>query len=382
MPTEAITDALASAPEADTDRLVLAIRLASAVACYDITAAERFEPLLRALLADVRPAFPWREMQSESIGAYVQAHHLSVLTIVTSQDAARWSPLIESTLRNSLERSGPDPALYGVFESALRHGLSAAWLTDILNGVLGDPQATPVARIGARKALNTLAGLATHPDGVPADLPAALARAHEIAGTHLEDILRDGMAAASLREAVQSNLHRWAPKVFLRLQREGVLNTEPIPSRRQHKDWSPAGKEGLASRLSCDEAAALLSIPREENIDRIVTILRIAHVYTAWLPGELERFAPLFISLFSSNLPVPMKSGVRSLGDMALEQFPTLFPPLDSQTPAMQDILCAGLEAAGAARLAFDRIRDWLPNQLSRASLKKLRHLFVHDNSA
>ncbi len=382
MPTEAIAAVLSAAQDdADMDRLALAIRLAEAATRYDNSAAERFEPLLRSLLADTRPAFPWLETPSSSIGAYVQTLHLEVLTRVAQADPPRWPALIEATLRASLARSGPDPALYGVFETALRNGLSAAWLSDILNGVLGDPQATPVARINARKALNTLAGLATHPDGAPADLAAAIVLARALADAHPEGIVRDGASPASLRAAVLAHLHRWAPEVFLRLQREGVLATEPIPSRRQHKDWSPAGKEALAIRVSCDEAASLLAVPREEDIDRMITVLRIAHVYTTWLPGQLERFAPLFISLFQSKLPVPMKSGQRSLGDMALEQFPTLFPPIDSQTPAIQDQLCAGLEAAGAAGLAFDRIRDWLPHLLNRASLKKLRHLFEHSNS-
>jgi len=372
MPTHAIAEALTASPNADMDRLVLGVRLASVVARYDIAAAERLEPLLRARLSDKRPAFPWLAAPSDSVGAFAQPHHLAVLRIVAARNRDRASALFEATMRASLERGGPAPSLYGVFEAALRQGLRGAWLADILNGVLGDPRATPGARLAARHALDTLAGLATHPDGAPADLPIAVARAREVADGLLEGILREATTPADLRDAVRAQLHRWSPAVFLRLQREGVLPTEPVPSRRQHKDWTPAGTEALALRVSCDEAAALLDAPREEDLDRLVTALRIAHVYAAWLPGELERFAHAFIRLLPSRLAVPMKSGARPLGEVALERFPCLFPPRDSQTQESQQLLLAGLETARAAGLAFDSIADWLPNLLTRASLQKL----------
>jgi uncharacterized protein (DUF1778 family) len=80
---------------------------------------------------------------------------------------------------------------------------------------------------------------------------------------------------AALRAEVASRLHRWAPLEHSRLQREGALPVEPVPSRRQHRDWTPAGTERLAARVAFDEVLALLDAPPEPALDKVNTALRL-----------------------------------------------------------------------------------------------------------
>lgn len=350
------------------DRVVLAVRLAAARAPYDRRTARRLEPAVRALLVDRRRAFPHLEHTDQTIGGCVQELHLLVARAAHAGDPQAFRGALEQALRATLDRGEQVSTLYNVLLAWLEVGGRASDLLGVLVGVLADRSAGWRARLAAREAVDVLRGVAASYPEAAADLREVVGVGIEAANRALVAVLRDAEAPVELREAVVGRLHRWAPLAIGELQREGVLEARPVPSRRVHRDWTPAAVELLSTQVSFEEVESLIRHAPPADLDRVVSAVRLAPALAGWLPGAARRLDPLLRGLVGSRVEVPMKTRPVLLGQMALEAFVGLFPHAEAQEEWMDVSLRDGLEHAMEAGCSFLKAAEWFPNILRPAT--------------
>jgi hypothetical protein len=239
----------------------------------------------------------------------------------------------------------------------------------VLNDALANPSLSPVARLAARESFDTLSGVLTHPDGVPSGAAEAVGAGVVAANATLVALLRDEATPPDLASGIAALLHRWVPEAVALLQHDGVLTVQPVPSRRVHKDWTPAGVELLSTSVAFDEVCGLLAEPSERELDRVVTALRLAPAFASWLPSAFERLVPPVSALIASAWPVPMESRPVPLGEMAAEIYPRLFPSVEARQPWMAAALADGIRASIDAGWDLTRAANWWAAACTRAEL-------------
>jgi len=356
-----LADVLGAGAREDAERLLLATRLAHAVARYDAAAAAVLEPSVRSLLGDARPAFPTLPDNHDPLGSQVQTFHLQIVAAIPWPNADVRHQVLAEALGISLARGHAFSSLYGLYEAWVAGGGTATSLTQLLLAALDDRRRPAPARLAARLAYDVLLGVGRSL-ALPAADQATLQDGSAKLSARLVAIAQDATEDATLRQSILSQIHRWAPAAVAELQGQGVMPAVPVPSRREHKDWSPEGKLRLSLQVRLGEVADLLSEGREPDLDRVITALRLAPTFASWLPTSADRLEPLVRQLIASRLPVPMKTKPTTLGAMALESWPLLFPCNDETAAWAEEAIREGLRLAVVAGhpviAVADRVRS------------------------
>jgi hypothetical protein len=360
MPQEALMHILENAAHEEGEKVVLAARFASALARYDEMAAGELEPPVRRLLRDRRRAFPALEHNYDSIGFYVQQHHLQILNAMDITGSPRYFDLLKDAICITLERGTAVDSLFNPFLTWLRAGGGGESLTALLLTTLEDPAAHWSARFAARCAFDTLKSVAAAYPDLPAAIQTSVLSGLEKADERLLEIIRSTDEPPEVKDAILAKLHRWVPHAITSLQKEGVLAAQPVPSRRDHRDWKPDTLERLSATVSFDEVVVLLTEAREKELDRIVTSLRLIPSFISWLPGAAGRLQLPLRALISSRLEVPMKTKPLILGSIAFESFPLVFPSGEEEPSWAQDAICDGLGRAVEAGWCITPVADRL----------------------
>lgn len=323
---EVIVATLVGWESEDPERAMLAARLAHAMAQADGSTAKTFEPLIRTLLQDSRPAYPHLPQNAETVGRALQEIHLQVAKRLGESDRGAFFEALHSAVRLSLRRGREWDALYGPFLAWFEAGGRASEVGAALLDTLLDASAPWRARLAAREAFAVLLGVTTHPSGVASGAADEIRSTVAVANHRIVAILMDSGTPADLREALRDRFHCWAPESVAGLQDNGILPIQPVPSRRVHRDWSPAAAERLSTHVSFEEVLSLLALFQPEDIDRTVSALRLAPAFASWLPGAATRLDPKIRGLIPSRVEVPMKSRPGPPGTDGLRGLPVPLP--------------------------------------------------------